>query len=136
MLITIFIARTLCEYVYVSWQKYSTFGDRVLAPILLRVPIIMLCASLLTFLNMKKYKFLNISSSKSFRQRLGARVFRCAILDSGIHSSYRLVQELKPLNTALQFSFFKIYKLPTFQYFIKFLCLSLYSKKSHGCYLN
>lgn len=137
MLIMIFISQTLCKYVYVSWQKYGTFEYRVLAPILLRVSIIMFCAPLLTFLNMKKYKFLNTCGSKSFRQRLGARVFSCTVLDTGLLSSYRLVQELKPLNTVLQFSFFKIYEL-ILQYLIiiQFLCLVLYSQKSHGCYLK
>lgn len=86
---------------------------------------------------MKKCKFLNTSGSESFRQRCGARVFHCTVLDTGICSSYRLVQKLKPLNTALHFSFFKISKSLILQYLIvQILCLALYSKKSHGCYVN
>lgn len=71
MLSTVFISHTYSqwEYVYGSWQRGAHLNMGA-GPNL--TEFMELYASLLTFLNMKKYKFLNTSGSKSFRQGLGA----------------------------------------------------------------
>ena len=71
MLILVFISLLDHECVYVSWQEYKHVWVQGAGPDPTEALYNLLYASFLTFINTKKYKFLNTSGSKSLRQGFG-----------------------------------------------------------------